>query len=91
VLVVTVPDAIAARQIVEYVHHAWPRLDIVARTHSQAQLRELRSRGVDLAVSGELELALEMARHTLHRFGVSSAETLAVLQGFRSRPVEDDH
>jgi len=85
VLVVAVPDAVAARQIVDYAHRGWPRLDIVARTHSEEQVRELRSRGVDLAVSGELELALEMARHTLHRFGVTSAETIAILQGFRSR------
>jgi len=88
VLVVAIPDAVAARQIVEYARRGWPRLDIVVRTHSQEQLRELRSRGVGEAVSGELELALEMARHTLHRFGVSSAEILAVLQGFRSRAVE---
>jgi len=85
VLVVAVPDAVAARQIVDYAHRGWPRLDIVARTHSEEQVGELRSRGVDLAVSGELELALEMARHTLHRFGVTSAETIAILQGFRSR------
>lgn len=90
VLVLAVPDAVATRQIVEYAHRNWPRLDIVARTHGEAQQRELRSRGVDEAVSGELELALEMARHTLHRFGVTSAETLAILQGFRSRANQEE-
>ncbi len=90
VLVVATPDAVATRQIVDYAHRKWPRLDIVARTHDQAQMRELRARGVDEPVSGELELALEMARHTLHRFGVSSAETLAILQGFRGRGLEEE-
>jgi CPA2 family monovalent cation:H+ antiporter-2 len=86
VLVVAIPDAVAARQIVEYARRGWPRLDIVARTHTQEQMRDLHGRGVNEAVSAELELALEMARHTLRRFGVSSAETLVILQGFRSRP-----
>jgi K+:H+ antiporter len=90
VLVVAIPDALAARQIVEYARRGWPRLDIVARTHTEAQMRDLRRRGVNQVVSAELELALEMARHTLHRFGVSSAETLAILQGFRSRGVDAD-
>lgn len=90
VLVVAIPDALAARQIVEYARRGWPRLDIVARTHTEAQMRDLRARGVNQVVSAKLELALEMARHTLHRFGVSTAETLAILQGFRSRGVDAD-
>ncbi|MDQ3810966.1 MAG: cation:proton antiporter, partial [Chloroflexota bacterium] len=85
VLVVALPDALATRQVVDYARRGWPRLDIVVRTHSTEEMRGLRSRGVNEAVSGELELALEMARHTLRRFGVSSAETLVILQGFRSR------
>jgi CPA2 family monovalent cation:H+ antiporter-2 len=90
VLVVAIPDALAARQIVEYARHGWPRLDIVARTHTEEQMRELRQRGVNEAVSAELELALEMARHTLRRFGVSAAETVVILQGFRTRGADTD-
>lgn len=37
----------------------------------------------------EAELALEMARHTLHRFGVSLAETQATIQRQRERLAED--
>lgn len=88
VLVVAVPDMLAARQIVDYARRGWPRLDIVARTHSADEVRELNVRGVNEAVAGELELALEMARHTLRRFGVSAAEAQAVLHGFRSRTGE---
>jgi CPA2 family monovalent cation:H+ antiporter-2 len=85
VLVVAIPDALATRQIVEYARRMHPRLDIVARTHSEDEMRFLRGRGVSEAVAGEVELALEITRHTLHRFGVSAAETLGIVQGLRQR------
>jgi CPA2 family monovalent cation:H+ antiporter-2 len=85
VLVVAIPDALATRQIVEYARRMHPKLDIVARTHSADELRYLRARGVEEAVAGEVEVALEITRHTLHRFGVSAAETLAIVQGLRLR------
>ena len=65
-------------------------MDIVARTHSHDEVRYLRTRGVNEAVSGELELSLEMARHTLHRFGVSRTEAQAVLHGIRQRSGADE-
>ena len=45
----------------------------------------LRKRGANQAVLGELELALEMTRHTLHRFGVSGMESIATVNGLRER------
>ncbi|MGH2366852.1 MAG: NAD-binding protein, partial [Chloroflexota bacterium] len=85
VLVVAIPDALATRQIVEYARRRHPDLDIVARTHSEQELRYLRARGVGEAVAGEVELAMEITRHTLRRFGVSGAETLSIVQGLRQR------
>jgi hypothetical protein len=41
--------------------------------------------GVSEAVVGELELALEMTRHILHRFGVDGREIQATLQTLRLR------
>lgn len=90
VLVVAIPDPLAARQVVEFARRANQRLDIVVRTHTAAEMGFMRGRGVGEAVMGELELALEMTRHTLHRFGVSGAETLATLQGLRDRVVVDE-
>jgi monovalent cation:H+ antiporter-2, CPA2 family len=72
-LVLAVPDAVVARSVVEYARRVNPSLDIVARTHDEAEMRELLRRDVDEAVMGELELALEMTRHALRRFGVSGA------------------
>lgn len=82
-LVVAVSDPPTARQIVEHTRHINPRLDIVVRTHSRTEREFLFKHGAREVVMGELELALEMTRHTLHRFGVSSLETTAILQGIR--------
>lgn len=85
ILVLAIPDPVATRQIVAYALQRNPRLDIVARTHRAGERVFLQDHGVREAVLGELELALEMTRHTLRRFGLSSAETLAIIQGLRQR------
>ncbi|MCX6024509.1 MAG: cation:proton antiporter, partial [Chloroflexi bacterium] len=83
ILVVAAPDPIAARRIVEMARRTHPRLDIIVRTHSAAEREFLSEHGANEAVIGELELALEMARHTLHRFGVSGLELQSSIQGLR--------
>jgi CPA2 family monovalent cation:H+ antiporter-2 len=85
VLVVAVPDATTTRAVAEYAHAMAPRLNIVARTHSVAERERLEELGVNEAIIGEIELALEMTRHTMHRFGVSTLETQAIIQGSRER------
>ncbi|HEX2035186.1 MAG TPA: NAD-binding protein, partial [Chloroflexota bacterium] len=90
ILIVAIPDALATRQIVEYARATHPHLDIVVRTHSDAEAAFLARKGVSEAVVGERELALEMTRHALRRFGVSATETLAVLRGLRERGATDE-
>ncbi len=85
VLVIAVPDAMTARRAVDYARRVAPRLDIVVRTHSISEREALVEMGSNEAVIGEMELALEMTRHTLHRFGVGTLETQAVIQGLRDR------
>ena len=89
VLVVAVPDATTTRAVVEYARETVPRLDIVARTHSVAERERLEELGVTEAIIGEIELALEMTRHTMHRFGVSTLEAQAIIQGSRERSQPD--
>jgi CPA2 family monovalent cation:H+ antiporter-2 len=84
-LIVALPDALAARRIVEQARHQRTDLDVVVRTHSLAELATLRKHGASEAVLGELELALEMTRHTLRRFGVSGMEATATVNGLRDR------
>jgi len=87
VLVIAVPDPIEARLIADYARDASPALDIVVRTNSAGERQFLQARGVNEAVVGEIELALEMTRHTLHRFGVGTLEVQAILQGLRERSI----
>lgn len=82
-LVIAIPDALAVRQIADFGRQANPTLDIVVRTHSSAEREYLCRRAVDEAVMGELELALEMTRHVLVRFGVSGEEAQSVVQALR--------
>ena len=65
-----------------------PNVDLVVRTHSDTEAAHLRSLGGKVqAVHGERELAVQMARYALRRFGVSAAEAEAIAQGLRGRAV----
>ena len=88
-LIVAIPDAAAARRIVEFARGMNPGIDIVVRTHSQAERRFLERHGVDEAVIGELELALEMSRHSLRRFGMADAPVELLLRKIRTATLED--
>ena len=85
VLVVALPDPIAMRQIVDHARRVSPRLPIIARARTAADREFLAQRGVAEIVVAETEVALEMARYTLGRLGVSAAETAAIVQGLRRR------
>ncbi len=89
VIIVAIPDAAAARRIVELAREMNPDIDIVVRTHSQAERRYLEERGVDEAVVGELELALEMSRHTLRRFGMADAPAELLLRKIRAASLNE--
>jgi len=85
VLVLTVPDAFALQQTVHYLRRDHPRLPIIARARTAADRALLQREGVGEIVVAETEVALEMARYTLGRLGVSAAETAAIVQGLRRR------
>jgi monovalent cation:H+ antiporter-2, CPA2 family len=85
VLVVAVDDPIALRQVVHHARRENSRLLIVARARSSADREFLQREGVTEIVTAELELAIEMARFTLARLGVSAAETGAIVAGLRRR------
>jgi CPA2 family monovalent cation:H+ antiporter-2 len=84
-IVVAIPDPVATRQTVSYLREQYPEVDIVVRTHSQDERLYLLKQGVNEVVLGEWELALEMTRHTLHRFGVGTLETQRIIQRLRGR------
>jgi hypothetical protein len=59
---------------------------LVIRTHSEREATRLRGSGDGIQpIHAELELAVQMSRYTLRRFGVSTAEVEAIAQGLRDR------
>jgi K+:H+ antiporter len=87
-VVVATSEPNETRLIVERVQALDPGVDIVVRTHSDGEAALLRSLGGKVqAVHGERELAVQMARYSLRRFGLSSQEAEAVAQGLRERGV----
>ena len=69
-LVIASPDGFQARRILELARERNPRIAVVVRTHSSSELAYLIRQGVDRAVMGELELALEMTDYALRSLGV---------------------
>jgi monovalent cation:H+ antiporter-2, CPA2 family len=86
VLVFAAYDPPAAEFAVEHARHENPRIEIVARVETPEEAKRLLERGASQTVEGERELAVQMARYTLRRFGVTSREVDAITQGLRRRP-----
>jgi len=85
VLVVAIPDPFAARRLVERARSLHPDLDVIARAASAEEAAKLRTAGAFDAIVPEREVALELVRHSLHRFGVDQRQALAVVQRMRQR------
>jgi monovalent cation:H+ antiporter-2, CPA2 family len=82
-MIVAIPDALATRQAVTYALGRNPRLEVVARAHSEAEEADLRRLGAARVVVAERELGNELVRHALRRFGVSDREVAAILEARR--------
>lgn len=83
VVVITLPDPLAVRAIVDSVRRLAPEVEIVARVQSVAERQFLLERLRVEGVLAEQELAIEMARHVLHRFGTSQLEAQAIALDLR--------
>ena len=57
-LLIAIPEAFEAGQIVQQARAANPGIQIIARAHSDAEVEHLRSLGADLIIMGEREIAL---------------------------------
>jgi CPA2 family monovalent cation:H+ antiporter-2 len=85
-VIVATSDPHETRLIVERAEAMHPGLDFVVRTHSDTEAAHLRAMsGKIQAIHGERELAVQMARYALRRFGVSATEAEAIAQGLRGR------
>jgi len=84
VLAITVSDMAQAEFTVAAARQINPRLDIVVRAANQFAHQRLSQTGAAHVVHGEFEVGMELLRHTLHRFGLSSQEVQAVISRRRS-------
>jgi CPA2 family monovalent cation:H+ antiporter-2 len=84
-LVIAAPGAYHARQIIEIARGVNADIDIVARTHSEAEQRYLERQGVSMAVMGERELALGMTRYALRSRGIDPDQVEIIIQAIRTR------
>lgn len=83
-LIVAIRDEHATRLIVERARELAPRIPVVVRTHNEQERDAFVAMGGDIqAILGELEVAVQMTRYVLTRFGVSMREAEAVAQGLR--------
>ena len=64
-LLVAIPDGFEAGQIVEQGRAVNPKIEIVARAHSDAEVEYLKRCGADLIIMGENEIARRMAERAL--------------------------
>ncbi len=85
VLAITLSDINQAEDVVRVARSLNHRLDIVARGAGRESHARLRNLGVAEVIHPELELGIEFARHSLHRFGLSSQEIQIITSGRRSR------
>jgi CPA2 family monovalent cation:H+ antiporter-2 len=87
-VIVASSDPHVSPLIVERAKALNPALDFVVRTQSDEETAQLRAISPKVqAVHGQRELAVQMARYSLRRFGVDSVEAEAIAQGLRGRPV----
>jgi CPA2 family monovalent cation:H+ antiporter-2 len=83
-VIVATSDPSETRLIVDRVNGLHPGVDFVVRTHSDTEAARLRAVSPKIqAIHGERELAVQMARYALRRFGVSATEAEAIAQGLR--------
>ncbi len=81
-----VNDPHVIRLVVARAREVNPRIDVIARSHSDTEAAVLRSATPAVqAVYGERELAVQMLRYALRRFGVSANEVELIAQGVRRR------
>ncbi len=82
-IVVALPDAFQARQVISLARKFNPAIETVVRTHSEAEALYLAESGVGLAVIGEREIAVGMSDFALQRLGVGARDARTTVDRLR--------
>ncbi len=83
-LLIAMPDPMAARLTLDHALHINPHLDVVARVHSDFELDFLRGRGASVLVQPEFEASIEMVRHVLCRLGLPEDKVKEFVNNWRA-------
>ena len=84
-LVIAAPNPFEVRQIIELARALNGKIDILARTHSEAEKAHLEKMGVGRAFMGERELALAMADYALRALGRREEDADRIVEGLRQQ------
>ena len=68
VLVITIPDTMGVRKMVEIARTLNPAIDVILRTHNEEEAALLKSESLGTVFLGDTELARGMAAHVLLQF-----------------------
>ena len=72
-LVIATPETIRARQMVETARTLNPTIEVVLRSHNEAEAKLLEEEHAGKVFVGEQELALSMVRYVNERIGKAAA------------------
>jgi monovalent cation:H+ antiporter-2, CPA2 family len=66
-LISTVPNPFESGNLIEHAHAVNPKLEIIPRAHSDAEVDYLKKFGANLIIMGEREIARGISEHILSR------------------------
>ncbi|RWL05938.1 MAG: Kef family K(+) transporter [Mesorhizobium sp.] len=72
-LISAIPNPFESGNLIEQAHAINPKLEIIARAHSDAEVDYLKKFGADLIIMGEREIARAISDHILRRIDVPAA------------------
>ncbi|MGX9964416.1 cation:proton antiporter [Roseomonas sp. F4] len=89
ILVLALPGALEAREVLRLARQANPDIQTVVRSHSDTETVWLEAEaGVGLVMMGEREIALGMADFAMQRLGLAASTAQATVDVLRRRPAE---
>lgn len=89
-LFIAIPDGFEAGQIAEQARLANPKLQIIARAHSDVEAEHLLKYGADVAIVGERELARAMLAQVFARPGPAAAQAQSATPEIGAEEEKDD-
>lgn len=91
IIVVTLNDPEATRELVAAIREQYPAVEIFARGHNLETCQSLSRLGAAGVVSENVEASLELSRMAMERIGVDAARGEDILTAFRQRYHEQIH